>query len=49
MPSGWNDNVSSLEVFRTRNGLPATGYWTSYTTTESIDFTYSVGFETYKS
>lgn len=49
MPSGWNDKVSSLEVYRAANGLPAVGKWTGITTTEQISFTYHIGFKTEKS
>ena len=49
MPSGWNDSVSSLKVFRTFGGYPAVGKWVSITATESVDFTYHVGFSTTES
>ena len=45
MPSGWNDVVSSLKVFRTSHGQKAIGTWVAVTTqTEDIDITYHVGF-----
>jgi len=44
MPNGWNDVVSSMEVYRTNNGSSAVGKWTGITATEIIDTTYNIGF-----
>ena len=49
MPSGWNDRVSSLAIFRTTGGESAVGKWVGFTGTEQLDFTYHVGFDTTKS
>jgi len=49
MPDDLNDDVSSLVVYRTNNGAYAKGKWIGITSTESINFTYNVGFSTTKS
>ena len=45
MPSGLNDKVSSLQVYRTEFGAEALGDWVSITATEGIEFTYKLGFK----
>lgn len=49
MPSGWNDNVSSLAVYRTELGKYSRGTWKGITATEGIDYTVHYGFTTTKS
>jgi len=44
--SDFDDKTSSLAVYRTELGLYSIGDWVSITTTESVDFTYHVGFTT---
>lgn len=45
LPSGLNDRVSSLQVYRTEFGAEALGDWVSITATEGIEFTYTLGFK----
>jgi len=49
MPSGWNDRVSSVAVYRTYGGSNAIGKWKSVTGTGTVNFTYHVGFSSTKS
>ena len=49
MPDHWNDKVSSLVVYRTNQGGKARGRWIGMTSTESVDFTYNVGFSSTES
>ena len=39
----WNDETSSLQVYRTRLGARARGRWTAITATEKLKFHYHVG------
>ena len=36
-------DLYQIGVYRNSQGLPAKGHWESYTSTESIDFTYHLG------
>ena len=49
MPDHWNDKMSSLIVYRTNQGGKARGRWIGMTSTESVDFTYNVGFSSTES
>lgn len=44
MPSGWNDVVSSLRVYKNTAGGKAKGYWTSITGGSDLTFTTHIGF-----
>ena len=47
--SHWNDETTSLKVYRTEFGNYAQGDWIGLTATEGIDFTYNEGFTTTRS
>jgi len=49
MPDNWHDRVSSLIVYRNNAGGKARGRWIGVTSTESVKFTYNVGFSSTKS
>lgn len=49
MPKGWNNTASSLSISLLADGKKAVGKWISHTATESIEFTYNVGYHNTKS